>query len=177
MILSFKEFFPWDEPTDFVDKILATFDPSLLVGSDFKPKVHTIRGGHRIKPGTILHMATGVRSKYYFQFNKDIEELEKCISVQRFDLTWRANNVVAIYIDKVLIFCRNREHYYEIEPGWMQTFVENDGFRDEVHFFMWFHKSCRNYSLIHWTELKYKPLNKKNDGKNYNVLSGQTSKI
>ena len=171
MILSFKQKFPWEEETFFEEKILLSAGliacnrqhgikpllPSILFKDEYKPKRHTIRQSDRIKPGTILHMATGVRSKNYNQFNKDIPELAKCRATQRFDLTYRKNNVVALYIDKVLMFCRNREHLYEITPGWMQQFVENDGFRDEVHFFMWFTKPVRNGRIIHWTDLIYNP--------------------
>lgn len=156
MILSFKDKFPWDEPTFFIYKILACVLKAY--SHAFVAKKHTIRkykDPERIKAGTVIQMATGVRTKEYYQFNKNVPELSVCKSTQRIDITYRANNVVAIYIDKKLKFCRNREHIFEVTPGWMETFVKNDGFRDEVHFFMWFTKSVRNGCLIHWTDLKY----------------------
>lgn len=150
MILGFKSVFPWGEATGFIDKIIACVYPS-----KYAPKRHTIRGGQRFKAGDWLHMATGVRTKKYSQFNKGIYDLAKVKSVQRFDLTFRSKDVVALYIDKKLKYCKNGDHVFECEPGWLKTFAVNDGFNDVDQFFRWFKQSVRNGQVIHWTETKY----------------------
>lgn len=153
MILGFKTKFPWGEPTFFWQKVLASALPQYQKLVD--PKLHTIREGGRWKAGDWLHMATGVRTKQYAQFNRGIEPLAKCRATQRFDLTFRSGDCVALYIDKTLMYCKNKDHLYEITPGWMDQFVKNDGFDNKEQFFRWFTKSCRNFQLIHWTDLKY----------------------
>jgi len=150
MILGFKTTFPWGEATGFIDKILACVYPSKYI-----PKRHTIRTGQRWKAGDWLHMATGVRTAKYQQFNKGVYELAKCRATQRFDLTYRNRDVVALYIDKKLKYCKNRDHVFEVTPGWMDQFAKNDGFNDAEHFFKWFTGSVRNGQVIHWTDLKY----------------------
>jgi len=159
MILGFKTYFPWGEPTNFVHKILSAGREThcFAIGSveTFIPKLHTIRTGQRWKAGDVLHMAIGVRTKKYDQFNRDIEELSKCRAVQRFDLTIRHEGCAALYIDKKLMYCRNRDHVFEITPGWMEQFSRNDGFTNSEQFFRWFKQSVRNGQIIHWTDLKY----------------------
>ena len=163
MILGFKTKFPWGEPTFFWQKIIASVpvDPERPhsspgnMFSSYVPKIHTIRVGNRWKAGQWLHMATGVRTKQYDQFNKGIPELAKCRATQRFDLTFRNRDVVALYIDKKLKYCKNRDHVYECEPGWLDQFAKNDGFNDAEQFFRWFTKSIRNGQIIHWTDKKY----------------------
>jgi hypothetical protein len=154
VILGFKTKFPWGEPTNFVGKILSCpHECSFLY--ELTPKRHTIRTGQRFRAGISIQMATGVRTKHYEQFNRNIKELETCISVQRFDLTFRSPDVVALYIDGKLKYCKNRDHLFECEPGWMKTFAINDGFNDAEHFFRWFTTSVRNGQVIHWTDHKY----------------------
>lgn len=149
MILGFKKKFPWGQSTGFVDKILACVYPS----SSYHPKRHTIRLGQRFKGGELLHMATGVRSKHYIQFNKGIYALYRCKSVQRIDISFRSERCIAIYIDKKLKFCKNKEHVFGLE--WFYEFVKNDGFNNVEQFFKWFDKPIRNAQIIHWTDLKY----------------------
>lgn len=155
MVLSFKKVFPWGENTLFVDKILSCPANEMAFLFDLTPKIHTFREGQRWKAGMILHMATGVRSKNYDQFNRNIPELQFCKGTQRLDITFRSKDVVAIYIDKKLKYCKNRDHVFEIEPGWMDQFAKNDGFNDTEHFFRWFKKPVRRGQIIHWTDLKY----------------------
>lgn len=151
MILGFKSHFPWGEPTWFTDKIYASVFP----GSKYSPKLHTIRDKQRFKGGEWLHMATGVRTNKYYQFNKGVHDLARCRSVQRFDLTFRSKECVAIYIDKKLKYCCNDSHRFEIEPDWFKKFTVNDGFDSIDDFWRWFTKPIRNGQIIHWTELKY----------------------
>jgi len=101
MVLGFKQKFPWGEPTCFREKILlcvAGATPGKKVLCDFSqgfqklpkieiyPKLHTIRAGNRWKPGQKIHMAYGVRTKNYEQFNKGIPELEFVKSVQNIEM-------------------------------------------------------------------------------------------
>jgi hypothetical protein len=72
MILGFKTHFPDGTPTDFERKILEG------------EKIHTLRLGHRWKPGTPIQMANGVRTTKYRQFNKKRPDLAVCKSVQTF---------------------------------------------------------------------------------------------
>jgi hypothetical protein len=159
MILSFKEKFPWGENTWFIDKIMASVKPQ--PNGKIVPKYHTIRTHNRFKKGTIIHMATGVRSKNYYQFNKGTYELQRVKCVQRFDLSFRSPNCVALYIDKKLMYCRNEQlttegHFLTLYgKEWMEQFVKNDGFESIDQFFKWFKKPVRRGSLIHWTDLKY----------------------
>lgn len=167
MILGFKTHFPWKEETFFWQKIIASVpvDPANPQGSPgnmfqmYQPKLHTMRQGQRIRRGTWLHMATGVRTSKYYQFNKGIEKLAKCRGIQRLDLTFRSKDVIALYIDKELKYCRNRDHVFEIEPGWLNTFAINDGFTGVEQFFRGvkaiYKKGIRNGQLIHWTDHRY----------------------
>lgn len=59
MVLGFKEKFPDNSPTNFVEAIL-----------DGRKK-HSIRNGMRWHSGMPIHMATGVRTKNYKQFKQD----------------------------------------------------------------------------------------------------------
>jgi hypothetical protein len=158
MILGFKKKFPWGEETKFDAKILQSAQEGIVIFPGLgllDPKKHTIREGQRFKGGEWLHMATGVRTKQYFQFNTGVEQLAKCRATQRFDLSFRNRDVVALYIDKDLKYCKNRDHVFEIEPGWMDQFAKNDGFTDQEQFFRWFKKPVRRGQIIHWTDLKY----------------------
>lgn len=173
MVLGFMKQFPWGEPTFFREKItlegIKGFG-EVDVPFTFNRKLHTIRAGGRWKPGMKLHMATGVRTKQYNQFNKDIPELQKVKSVQRIDIFLREPDCIAIYIDTELKFTRCRYAYrpgflkknydedgngvYTFGESWFQVFLQNDGLTEE-QFFSFFKKTLRNSQLIHWTDLKY----------------------
>lgn len=145
MILGFKTKFPWGEPTSFREKILYNFVdyPNPLL----QPKLHTIREGFRIKPGDTLHMATGVRTKFYNQFNKGIPGLEKCISVQS----------VRIFSDvkEVWIETSKKKIYKKLLLSEIKTLALNDGFDSVEQFWKWFDRDCIG-QIIHWTNLVYK---------------------
>ncbi|SHE57781.1 hypothetical protein [Dysgonomonas macrotermitis] len=152
MILNFSKKFPWGENTDFVDKI------------DDKIKVHSIREdkSDRWKPGKLIHLTTGSRTKYYDCFN----ELD-CISVQ------------SIEIKEIDEFDSKHGWIHRVQikhkAGWVDEFVRvfnvivdgrilctseivklarNDGFDSTHDFFRWFNG---NYTgkIIHWTDLRY----------------------
>lgn len=163
MVLGFMTKFPWGEPTNFREKILhsaakSTNDILRLVPSKesngfvaIPPKLHTIRTGGRWKPGQKLHMANGVRTKQYSQFNKDIPELQEVKSVQRIDIFSRGPECVAIYIDFSRKYVNNGKLVFGRE--WFEQFLQNDGLTEE-QFFRFFKKSLRNGQLIWWVDQK-----------------------
>lgn len=164
MILGFKTVFPWGEKTFFPEKIIACSNLYLSQhekdhGFDLEdiPKLHTIREGQRFKAGDWLHMATGVRTSKYNQFNKGIEHLAKCRSVQRIDIVFRSPFVRMIFIDKKFMYLERHDlpFPYEKNGPWFLDFIRNDGFDSVEQFWKWFKKPIRNGQIIHWTDKKY----------------------
>lgn len=149
MILGFKKTFPWGEPTNFKEKILAGVGFGPIAGP---PKIHTIRAGSRWKAGDLIHMAYGVRSKNYEQFNKGIEGLQRVVSVQEIEMEWFENAkqkgswIVKITIDGKFVH----------DPRETNRLAVNDGFASFLEFFDWFsHKDFKG-QIIHWTDYRYK---------------------
>lgn len=153
MILGFKEFFDKEKtkPTYFREKICVgagytsnKYDrgPGLVYFVDH-PKIHTIREGSRWKAGDLMHMAYGVRTKDYRQFNKDIPELQVVKSVQRIEIkpVWE---FAMVYIDGI----------YISEDNQLDRLVINDGFASQHEFFSWFNKDFSG-QIIHFTNFKY----------------------
>lgn len=180
MVLGFMTKFPWGEPTLFSEKILHGAGwgsyiekegrlTQILSGNQsiYKGKIHTMRIGQRWKEGMIIHMATGVRTKKYHQFNKDIPELQRVKSVQRIDIIHRGPDCCMIFIDKELKYCRLRVPLktlatLELKPGihvhgfvWFKAFLENDGLTEEQFWKFFKKRNLRNGQLIHWTDKKY----------------------
>lgn len=164
MVLGFKQKFPWGEPTYFREKIwlagtYKNITPGKKVLCDFSqgfqkiskieiyPKLHTIRAGNRWKAGDKIHMAYGVRTKNYEQFNKGISELEYVKSVQNFAIKWypgddiHPNGSITVGIDGTIIDDVNQ-------------LAINDGFDDLLYFMKWFNKDFTG-QIIHWTNLRY----------------------
>lgn len=145
MVLGFKTHFPneWPfkgQPTGFKNKILAGVDKSL----ELIPKIHTIREGERWKPGMKIHMATGVRTANYKQFNQDYPELQTVVSVQKIII----HNDRDIGKDDLWIDGKKLDL-----PG-MIMLAMNDGFNSTDEFFQWFTGHFEG-QLIHWTNFKY----------------------
>lgn len=160
MILPFMKKFPWGEGTFFKEKILAC-EPEhhrIMFGSNGEEamKLHTIRNGQRWKPGNRIHMAYGVRSKQYEQFNKDREDLQTVVSVQRFDLVIRPWCKM-IFVDRQFKYLIRTDLPFDEERGgpWLYQFSKNDGFDTIDQFWKWFKHPIRNGQIIHWTDLKY----------------------
>ena len=113
----------------FVEPILA------------KTKKHTLREDlhNRWKPGMMMNMATGVRTKNYNQFEKDF-----CRSVQQIEIP--PFSMQKDYIIKVdgRILSVDEMHYLSY----------NDGFNEFVEFVAWFSKGFKG-KIIHWTDLRY----------------------
>jgi len=188
MTLGFKQKFPWGEPTYFREKILASVGYGIstnvdtgtkdiiksnhvivtnaIFGQIKHPKLHSIRAGSRWKAGQKIHMAYGVRTKNYEQFNKDIPELEFVKSVQSIRLTWVYKNA---YIETKLPLRKITGPYGEFEyypviwidgrninesEATIERLAINDGFDTVNDFFRWFNKDFTG-QLIHWTNFRY----------------------
>ena len=159
MILGFKEKFADGTPTNFVNKILKG------------EKIHSIRKGERWKAGTLIQMATGVRTKNYKQFNNlFVDNVEKglgyCWSVQDISIFFNQphfNNFVfpdsfegqkltyRLIIDIKII---NKETE-------LFQLAKNDGFVWQGDFIEWFYNARDKETdtfkgqIIHWTEKRY----------------------
>jgi len=144
MILSFKKQFPWGEPTNFKEKILSG------------TKIHSIRDDKtaRWKPGMQIHMAYGVRTKFYECFNKN-----NCKSKQ---YIYIVNNekIRMVGIDDSpngpgdLFYMNNLESGDEAMRINVEILAKNDGFDSVDDFFKWFHSDFKGV-IIHWTDFRY----------------------
>lgn len=155
MVLGFKTHIK-GQPTFFVEKILTCVVE--YYGDLFLPKKHSIRSGKRWTAGKKIHMATGVRTTKYNQFNKFITGLDACKSVQHIIIKWKqiqgndvnnpfitliGNRSVSVKVDGRLL--NNNE---------IRTLALNDGFEGVLDFFIWFNIDFDG-QIIHWTDLKY----------------------
>lgn len=145
MVLGFQQIYE-GKPTNFVEKILAGVNPELA--QIYCPKLHTMRAGNRWKAGDIIHMATGVRTRSYNQFNKGIDELSKVISVQDVKIEWKQPKTECIYDFKIYVDDAKLNLLNTIQ------FTQNDGFDLIKDFAEWFNKDFKG-QLIHWTDLRY----------------------
>ena len=134
MILSFKTKFPNGKQTEFVPKILGGI------------KIHSLREGDRWKEGDYIHMATGVRTKEYKQFNTEKPHLQSCISVQEIFITYNGY-LVEMTID-------NKKYLNQTE---VQRLIANDGLTEKQFLNWFFPKGKDEWSgqIIHWTDYKY----------------------
>ena len=148
MILGFKTEIN-GEQTYFIEKIFSFLNKEMSLPILFTPKIHTVRKGHRWKPGMSIQMATGVRTKNYRQFNKDIPLLSTCISTQSIIIIHNVLDApftlprVRIYIDNNLI---------TYDTG--SLLAINDGFSLLTYFLRFFNKDFDG-QIIHWTDFKY----------------------
>jgi len=143
MIIGFKQKFPWGESTNFREKILLSVR-NTYSNALYSPKIHTIRTGTRWKAGTKIHMAYGVRTKHYEQFNKYIPELEECISVQNIEMKLDPGCLlVTVCVDGRFLGL-----------GEIEKLAINDGFDDINDFFEWFNGDFTG-QIIHWTNFRY----------------------
>lgn len=145
MILGFKTKIN-GKPTYFVEKILAYVYPEIKLAG-FKPKLHTIRSGKKWKPNKIIHMAVGVRTSNYKQFNKGLHSLSVCKGVQYVEIIWQkkgGKKYPEIFVDKKKIVNKKK----------LELIAINDGFESINDFFKWFNEDYKG-KIIHWTDLKY----------------------
>lgn len=162
MILGYKEYFPWGEPSRFYEKIIkGNYPNSICCNSNLDPKIHTIREdiNNRWKPGTIIHHAHGVRTKNYDCFDEGV-----CKSVQSIKI----EEMIMISSDPCCVF---KEFSAKLEETFEKIFkitiddtvltteqmhhlAKNDGFDSTKYFFRWFNKPFSG-KIIHWTDYKY----------------------
>lgn len=158
MILGFKTHWPSGKPTHFKEKILATTRPEYF--HDYTPKIHTVRAGdrwpepQRWQPVQLIHMATGVRTKNYQQFNE--EEIIQGST--------RNTNVRAV--QRIQIWSDGEDSILLIGPGdapfrseaEKEKFAINDGFKSWAELLTWFFpKGSGDFSgiIIHFTDHFY----------------------
>lgn len=122
--------------------MVVGFNPRFKEPILSKTKKHTIREDphNRWKAGMKMHMATGVRTKRYNQFDEQV-----CVSTQKIEITRNAE-----YINDVVVKIDGRR----LTVGEFQQLAWNDGFDNIVDFCLWFEGSYAG-KIIHWTELRY----------------------
>lgn len=120
MILSFKK--------QFINKILDG------------TKIHTIRTDttDRWKSGKLIHFATNVRTKNYWNFKQGV-----CISTQQIEIRYNELNDVKIFVDGKKLTLKQQ-----------QELARNDGFDCFASFLLWFNDDFTG-KIIHWTDFKY----------------------
>ena len=125
------------------------FVPLILNGV----KKHTIRKDkhERWSAGKLMHMATGVRTKDYRQFDELV-----CTDVQKISIVYnKIHSKVQILIDGKYygsaFFDKDTLVYFTKS---IETLARNDGFESVDDFFKWFDKDF-NGRIIHWTNLRY----------------------
>lgn len=104
-------------------------------------KLHTMRvdAKKRWKPGMLIQLAHGVRTKFYDNF-----ATFPCISTQEVHIAYvNGNNVPDVIIDGRTVGILE-----------MTTLAANDGFESLYDFFLYFNENA-GYTLIHWTPLRY----------------------
>lgn len=115
-------------------------------------KIHTIREDKhdRWKPGKVIHMSTGVRTKWYNCFKKDM-----CRNIQKIRIVhW--HNTVHVYIDDWFFGEAFHNKLYDIQtysPN-LKKLARNDGFDSVSDFFKWFNHDFEG-KIIHWTDFEY----------------------
>jgi hypothetical protein len=142
MVLGFKTKFKNGKYTLFVQKILACVLPDYTKA--FKPKKHSIRRGNRWKVGMKIHMATGVRTKDYFQFNINIDGLQVVTGVQVIDIKHFTLFPNAVVIDG------KRLSNAEIDQ-----LAINDGFDTTDEFWDYFSDDVFEGQIVHWMDERY----------------------
>lgn len=148
MVLGFKTQIG-NEPTYFVQKILAC--KVVDIANAFRPKKHSIRAGHRWKAGMKIHMATGVRTKQYFQFNGDGIGLDRVVSTQSIEIKYEntSSDFPNIYIDG-----KKFSFFVNDDIPTLERLALNDGF-DSFSKFLDYFPSDFSGQIIHWTDELY----------------------
>lgn len=146
MILGFKDMYPDNEPTYFLEKILMPYTDVQLPPGIYSPKIHSIRKGNRWRAGMSIQMAYGVRTNHYTQFNKDYPQLGKCISEQDIFMTYD-RHALEITVGNI--------NY--LMPQMIDKLILNDGLTRERFLDWFFPGTVDEFSgqIVHWTDYKY----------------------
>jgi len=127
------------------DKFGMSWDYAAPV-AETKPKLHTIRAGHRWKPGMKIHPVINNRTANRFQFAPVIE----CVSVQ--DIEIKHSGYAPNY---PLVMVHNGKHLMNpMGCEEMCHIAVNDGFETIDQFFEYFNEDFEG-QIIHWTTLRY----------------------
>jgi hypothetical protein len=117
-------------------------------------KKHTIREDkhNRWKVGNSIQMATGVRTKKYYEFSNGF-----CKGIQKFQIKWDMpfgeefeGRLFKVFIDDR---CMNNNFFHNNELM-LEVLARNDGFDSVSDFLHWFSEDFEG-KIIHWTDLKY----------------------
>lgn len=115
-------------------------------------KQHTIREDkhRRWRPGLIIHMAFGVRTKNYNCFC----DKYTCKSIQEIKIVYHLTGypmapVIEIFIGGKLFYRSDGFGRSNIKK-----LAKNDGFDSVDDFFKWFDKDFSGV-IVHWTDLRY----------------------
>ena len=130
--------------------MVIPFNPQFVEPILSGSKIHTIREDihNRWKPGKIMHMAKGVRTKNYKQFCES-----QCTSIQELKIVFNPDYFFnQVFLDEE-----------ELEYRQICNLILNDGFTRVVDFYNWFLPKAklenRTYiykgKIIHWTDFKY----------------------
>ena len=119
--------------------MIIPFKPQFVGKIMFGEKIHTIRADlkNRYKVGTMLHMATGVRTKNY-----------NCFKITTIDSIQEI--VIKHYPYGIVLTIDGKQPNNET----MHELAKNDGFDSVKDFFKWFDKDFKG-KLIHWTDKLY----------------------
>jgi hypothetical protein len=148
MILGFKTQIA-GQPTFFVEKIRACVSP--IHEKTWTPKIHTIRTGNRWKAGMKMHLATGVRTADYYQFNiGEYSALAHCTSVQSIQIDHNARLGKRVFVedDQDSIFTK------QLSDVEIELLSINDGFDSVDEFWNWFQHDFVG-QIIHFTDFRY----------------------
>ena len=126
------------------------FVPKILNGT----KEHTIREDlhDRWKVGMKMHMATGVRTKEYNQFDEKI-----CTGIQTFRVIWKDSPEDSLLGRSVRVFIDGKnvtDSFFDDDNTVLEVLAKKDGFDSVNKFFQWFSTDFKG-KIIHWTDLKY----------------------
>ena len=138
MILAFIKTDKTGQPTGFPEKILSG------------EKIHSLRHGQRWAAGMEIHMATGVRTKNYNQFNQDRPDLKKCTAVQEIKfMQMKELGMAWILVDGIRMSAKDNE-----------DLARNDGFENFLELCRWFPEPDDfPTQIVHWTNVRYhKPI-------------------
>lgn len=126
-------------PTNFIEKIKTGKKP------------HSFREGDRWRPGMKIHMATGVRTPNYEQFNKDWKHAQTVVSTQKVEiLTTHEIPGILFYDEKPGEETKARFIYGK----GLEIIAKKDGFDTVEDFLKFFHHHWFG-QIVHWTDLRY----------------------
>lgn len=107
---------------------------------DFKPKIHSIRDGHRWRAGMKIHMVINNRTRNRLQFAPVMEAV--CVQ----DIIVRN-----LFNDRKGVYVAGRK----LTKKKLEKLVINDGFESVDAFWNFFSGRDLIGQIIHWSDLKY----------------------